>query len=64
MLSYLLPGTTSEEIDNEHINDPNVKEGNERFYSSTQSTTCGLRKCVFMYEDDSWTGLGILVYGA
>jgi hypothetical protein len=28
----MLPGTTSEEIDNELINDLNVKEGNERFY--------------------------------
>jgi hypothetical protein len=32
MLYYIIPGTTSEEIDNELINDPNVKEGNERFY--------------------------------
>jgi hypothetical protein len=28
----MLSGTTSEEIDNELINDPNVKEGNECFY--------------------------------
>jgi hypothetical protein len=32
MLYYILPGTTSEEIDNDIINDPNTKEGNERFY--------------------------------
>jgi hypothetical protein len=28
----MLPGTTSEEIKNELLNDPNMKEGNERFY--------------------------------
>jgi hypothetical protein len=32
MLSYMLPGTTSEEIDNARLNDPNLKEGNEKFY--------------------------------
>jgi hypothetical protein len=32
MLYYIIPGTTSEEIDNELINHPNVKEGNEHFY--------------------------------
>jgi hypothetical protein len=32
MLYYMLPGTTSEEIDNYIINDPIVKEDNERFY--------------------------------
>jgi hypothetical protein len=36
MLYYMLPGTTSEEIDNELINDPNVKEGNECFYKYPQ----------------------------
>jgi hypothetical protein len=30
MLYYIIPGTTSEEIDNKLINDLNVKEGNER----------------------------------
>jgi hypothetical protein len=29
---YYIPGTTSEEFDNEVINDPNVKEGNEHFH--------------------------------
>jgi hypothetical protein len=28
MLSYMLPGITSEEIDNVRLNDPNLKEGN------------------------------------
>jgi hypothetical protein len=28
----MLPGTTSEEIDDARLNDPNLKEGNERFY--------------------------------
>jgi hypothetical protein len=32
MLYYIIPGTTSKQIDNEIINDPNVKEGNESFY--------------------------------
>jgi hypothetical protein len=32
MLRYMLLGTTSEEIDNARLNDPNMKEGNERFY--------------------------------
>jgi hypothetical protein len=32
MFYYILPGTTSEKIDNELINDANVKEGNEHFY--------------------------------
>jgi hypothetical protein len=32
MLSYIVPGTTSEEIDNARLNDPNLKEGNERFF--------------------------------
>jgi hypothetical protein len=32
MFFYIITGTTSEEIDNDIINDPNAKEGNERFY--------------------------------
>jgi hypothetical protein len=32
MLYYIIPGVTSEEIDNDIINDPNVKEGNELCY--------------------------------
>jgi hypothetical protein len=32
LLYYIIPGTTSEEIDNELINDPNVKECNQCFY--------------------------------
>jgi hypothetical protein len=28
----MLPGMISEEIDNELLNDPNMKEGNEQFY--------------------------------
>jgi hypothetical protein len=32
MLYYILPGTTSEEIDNDIINDSNAKEGNEHLY--------------------------------
>jgi hypothetical protein len=32
MLYYIIPGTISEEIDNDIINDPNVKEGNEFYY--------------------------------
>jgi hypothetical protein len=32
MLYYIIPGTTSEEIDNEIINDRNVKEGNKHCY--------------------------------
>jgi hypothetical protein len=36
MLPYILPGTTSEEIDNARLNDPNLKEGNERFYINPQ----------------------------
>jgi hypothetical protein len=29
MLYYIIPGTTSEEIYNELINNPNIKEGDE-----------------------------------
>jgi hypothetical protein len=36
MLYYVISGTTSEEIDNELINDPNVKEGNELGYKYPQ----------------------------
>jgi hypothetical protein len=32
LLYYIIPGTTSKQIDNEIINDPNMKEGNEHFY--------------------------------
>jgi hypothetical protein len=32
MLYYIIPGTTSEKIDNELINDSNVNEGNELYY--------------------------------
>jgi hypothetical protein len=32
----MLPGTTSEEIDDERLNDPNLKEGNEKFYKYPQ----------------------------
>jgi hypothetical protein len=32
MLYYIIPGIISEEIENELINDPNVKEGNELHY--------------------------------
>jgi hypothetical protein len=32
MLYYIIPESTSEEIDCELINDPNVKEGNEHYY--------------------------------
>jgi hypothetical protein len=32
MFYYIIPGTTSKEIDVELINDPNVKEGNEHYY--------------------------------
>jgi hypothetical protein len=38
----MLPGTTSEEIDNELLNDPNMKEGNERFYIYPQGLYIGL----------------------
>jgi hypothetical protein len=32
MLYYIIPGTTSKKIDNELINDPNVKDVNELYY--------------------------------
>jgi hypothetical protein len=38
----MLPGTTSEEIDNARLNDPNLKEGNERFYLYPQGLYSGL----------------------
>jgi hypothetical protein len=38
----MLPGTTSEEIDNVRLNDPNLKEGNERFYIYPQGLYSGL----------------------
>jgi hypothetical protein len=42
MLSYILPGTTSEEIDNARLNDLNLKEGNEKFYLYPQALYSGL----------------------
>jgi hypothetical protein len=42
MLCYMLPGTTSEEIDDARLNDPNLKEGNERFYIYPQGLYSGL----------------------
>jgi hypothetical protein len=42
MLSYMLPGTTSEDIDNVRLNDPNLKEGNEKFYLYPQAFYSGL----------------------
>jgi hypothetical protein len=38
----MLPETTSEEIDNARLNDPNLKEGNERFYLYPQAIYSGL----------------------
>jgi hypothetical protein len=38
----MLPGTTSEEIDNTRLNDPNMKEGNEHFYIYPQGLYSGL----------------------
>jgi hypothetical protein len=38
----MFPGTISEEIDNERLNDPNMKEGNERFYLYPQGLYSGL----------------------
>jgi hypothetical protein len=38
----MLPGTTSEEIDNSRLNDPNLKEGNEKFYLYPQGLYSGL----------------------
>jgi hypothetical protein len=38
----MLPGTTSEEIDDARLNDPNLKEGNERFYLYPQGLYSGL----------------------
>jgi hypothetical protein len=38
----MLPGTTSEEIDNARLNDPNLKEGNEKFYLYPQALYSGL----------------------
>jgi hypothetical protein len=42
MLCYMLPGTTSEEIDDVRLNDLNLKEGNERFYLYPQALYSGL----------------------
>jgi hypothetical protein len=42
-VTLMLPGTTSEEIDNERLNDPNMKEGNERFYIYPQGLYSGLK---------------------
>jgi hypothetical protein len=38
----MLPGTTSEDIDNARLNDPNLKEGNENFYLYPQALCIGL----------------------
>jgi hypothetical protein len=38
----MLPGTASEEIDNARLNDPNMKEGNKRFYIYPQGLYSGL----------------------
>jgi hypothetical protein len=38
----MLLGTTSEEINNDLLNDPNMKEGNERFYLYPQGLYSGL----------------------
>jgi hypothetical protein len=38
----MLPKTTSEEIDNARLNDPNLKEGNERFFLYPQTLHYGL----------------------
>jgi hypothetical protein len=66
MFYYIIPGTTSEEIDNELINDLNVKEGNEHFYIYPQElyTRLLISKQDLKFEDDSKSGFVILVYGA
>jgi hypothetical protein len=38
----MLPGTTSEDIDNVRLSDPNLKEGNEKFYLYPQALYYGL----------------------
>jgi hypothetical protein len=44
MLYYMLPGTTSEEIDNNIINDPNVKKGKEHYYISPRTPHSTINK--------------------
>jgi hypothetical protein len=39
MLYYIILGTTSEEIDDELINDPNIKKGNEQYYLYPNNST-------------------------
>jgi hypothetical protein len=56
MLYYMLPGTTSEEIDNELINDPNAKECNERFYIYPQElhTRLLISKQDLKFDKSNW----------
>jgi hypothetical protein len=52
------PGTISEEIDNELINDPNIKESNERFYIYPQQlyTRLLISKQNLKFGKPNWMG--------
>jgi hypothetical protein len=64
MLRYMLPGTTSEKIDNVLLNNPNLKEGNERFYIYPQGLYTGLmiRKQDLKFDKSNWMGEGTYKY--
>jgi hypothetical protein len=60
----MLPGTTSEEIDNARLNDPNLKEGNEKFYLYPQGLYSGLMlsKQDLKFDKPDNVGEGIYQY--
>jgi hypothetical protein len=60
----MLPGTTSEDIDNARLNDPNLKEGNEKFYLYPQAlySTLMLSKQDLKFDKPDNIGEGTYQY--
>jgi hypothetical protein len=58
MFYYIISVTTSEEIDNELINDLNIKEGKERFYIYPQElyTRLLISKQHLKFDKPNWMG--------
>jgi hypothetical protein len=54
----MLPGRTSEEIDDARLNNPNLKEGNERFYIYPQElyTRLLISKQDLKFDKTNWMG--------
>jgi hypothetical protein len=62
MLSYMLPGAPSEEFDNSCLNDPNLKEGNERFYLYPHGLYFGLMLTKQDLKFDKPDNIGVDTY--